>query len=124
MATQKPKTNQIWRHGTTQIQVEAEKLFNREFSLKEFEEEVASIKAEIPVEFHDSTKIELLYEKEWYAYESEPTLRGGIKVTYIRPETEQEKKDREGEEQRLRNIRMAAELEELTRLQAKYANKT
>lgn len=122
MKAQKPNLDRDWSNGEPRVMVEVEKLFNRTFTLKEFEETFAEIKAEIPSEFLDSTTVVLFHEKEWFQYEPDPYIHGGMKVTYLRPETEEEKNQREQASLKTERERRAGELLELARLQAKYLN--
>lgn len=120
----KPKLNRHYTNKGYQVEIVPHTIFNMSFTFKEFEEKLAEIKAKIPAEFLDSTKVELIHEKEWFSYEPEPFVHGGMKVTYLRPETKEEEADRLEENRAIREANDAKEKAELARLQVKFANKT
>jgi hypothetical protein len=74
----------------------------------------------IPVEFRDSIQVETIKDEDWEGDRSEPYVTPKFKISYSRPETDQEEAKREADEKAQRDKWEALELAQLERLQVKY----
>lgn len=95
-----------------------EHIYGRNF--EQFLSDMKDILQEIPDEYRESAIIETYVKKEWYRYEPESSTYSYLKISYFRPETDEEQQKRLEEKVERQNKLAEIEKRKLKELLDKY----